>query len=140
MFVSMGLLLEMPSGDRACPSALEWFADEFPDGAELANAWAACPLGRWKIWFACNWLTDQALSDLDNKFVKQGERYNAKYYRALCNSDVCNTYAKAVCSHSHWAANASSTCGMTYLDALDKQAEWCWRAIQDMLEETSWIQ
>ena len=135
MLVTLDLLKKMPSGERACFPALEWFADEFPDGAEIASAWAASPLRRWQIWFACNWLTGQALSDLDNKFIKQGERYNAKHYRDLCSSDVCNTYAETVYSHAHWAADASSTRGMTYLDALDKQAEWCWQAIQDALEK-----
>lgn len=70
--ITLETLEKMPSGERACLPARQWFAASFPNGATIREVWDACPDDTsWKIWFALNFYPDWKLHE---KFL--AERIN----------------------------------------------------------------
>jgi hypothetical protein len=68
---------------EACSPARSWFASEFPGGASLEEAWRACPVDQWRVWFTCRSLTKEAVVDLAFRFAGQAFRFAAKLNPAL---------------------------------------------------------
>jgi hypothetical protein len=68
---------------EACSPARNWFAGEFPYGASLEEAWRACPVDQWRVWFACRWLTKGDVVDLAFRFAGQAFRFAGKLNPAL---------------------------------------------------------
>ena len=76
--ISLSDLEGMPSGTRACDDAREWFAEKFPEGTSLKEAWVACPHAIWQVWFACHWLPAEAVVGLAFRFAGQAFRFAAE--------------------------------------------------------------
>ena len=152
--ITIADLEEMPSGDRACSGARDWFAERFPNGAELREAWDACPSDDWRVWFACHWMARD-----DRALVVRFARWCAKCARRYADAatvttsdavaradDACVFAAQAAVAiyASTTAAYAYGTAAFTADTACDAQAAyerrahwWRWAMFGGCSETTS---
>ena len=113
--ITIQMLKSMPTGARACPSARQWFAEAFPHGATLEQAWNACPEWQWQVWFAIHSTDRQTMVEFARSRATAATNYAAcaakaaDYTRAARDAEAARTadYAARTAADAARAAEAT---------------------------------
>lgn len=92
--ITIETLKRMPSGNRACSAAQEWFMETFPDGAAIHDVWNACNKDEWRVWFTVNFVEPTITAGLIAEFIDNGPTViSASAYLAAVLAGDADTYA-----------------------------------------------
>lgn len=139
MKITIETLEKMPSGERACTAARDWFARNFPSGGTLNEVAAANTNDEWLVWFTCHYLPANKREALAFKFAGQAFRFVAQIHPELGEyaDNVTAAHVTAARAAAYAAADAAADAAdaaacITYDgDAKKEQAAWSLTALQD---------